>query len=88
MTAVKHITEHQGAITAYIADLNIQYKTPKPTEHSYRHALARLLETLLPHLNPSNEQGRTDCGAPDYVLLRRKDNIPIGYLEAKDIDDT
>jgi hypothetical protein len=87
MSASKLTLEHHEAITAYIAELNLQHSTPKPTEHSYRPALAQLLKSLLPHLNPSNEQGRTDCGAPDFVLLRRKDNIPVAYVEAKDIGD-
>ncbi|MCL1892900.1 MAG: N-6 DNA methylase [Holophagaceae bacterium] len=78
---------HAIEITAYIAELNRQYASPKPTEHSYRPALAQLLKELLPQVNPSNEQGRTECGAPDYVLLRLKDNIPIAYIEAKDIGD-
>ncbi|MCL1907734.1 MAG: hypothetical protein FWG12_00010 [Holophagaceae bacterium] len=88
MPATKHSQAPQEAIATYIAELNRQYSTPKPTEHSYRPALANLLLALLPHLNPSNEQGRTECGAPDFVLLRLKDNIPIAYVEAKDIDDT
>ena len=87
MSVVKHNQAPQEAIVTYIAELNRQYSTPKPTEHSYRLALALLLRELLPHLNPSNEQGRTECGAPDFVLLRHKDNIPIAYVEAKDIGD-
>jgi hypothetical protein len=87
MPATKHSQAPIDAITTYIAELNRQYSTPKPTEHSYRPALANLLLALLPHLNPSNEQGRTECGAPDFVLLRLKDNIPIAYIEAKDIGD-
>ena len=87
MPATKHSQAPIDAITTYIAELNRQYSTPKPTEHSYRLALALLLRELLPHLNPSNEQGRTECGAPDFVLLRLKDNIPIAYVEAKDIGD-
>ncbi|MDR2561559.1 MAG: N-6 DNA methylase [Holophagales bacterium] len=79
---------HQEAIQAYIGELGAQRRTPKPTEHSYRPALARLLKELLPHLNPSNEQGRTECGAPDFVLLRQKDNVPVAYVEAKDMGDS
>ncbi|MDR0499540.1 MAG: N-6 DNA methylase, partial [Holophagales bacterium] len=88
MVVINQPTGHHEAITAYVADLNVQFKSPKPTEHSYRPAFANLLKSLLSHLNPSNEQGRTECGAPDYVLLRLKDNIPIGYIEAKDIGNT
>lgn len=31
-----------------------------------------------------NEPRRQQCGAPDYII--QKKNIPIGYIEAKDID--
>ena len=31
----------------------------------------------------TNEPARIACGAPDYIITKRK--IPIGYIEAKDI---
>ncbi|MCP4407083.1 MAG: N-6 DNA methylase, partial [Gammaproteobacteria bacterium] len=31
----------------------------------------------------TNEPARIDCGAPDYIITRK--NIPVGYIEAKDI---
>jgi hypothetical protein len=38
---------------------------------------------ILPDVLVTNEPARVDCGAPDYVLTRKE--IPIGYIEAKDI---
>ena len=31
----------------------------------------------------TNEPSRVACGAPDYIITRK--NIPVGYIEAKDI---
>ncbi|MDR0498265.1 MAG: hypothetical protein LBH03_00845, partial [Holophagales bacterium] len=87
MAAAKYNQQHSEAISAYIAELNSQYKTPKPTEHSYRPALQQLFGNLLANLTASNEQGRRDFGAPDIALLRKADNIHVAYIEAKDLDD-
>jgi predicted helicase len=38
---------------------------------------------ILPDVLVTNEPARVSCGAPDYVLTRK--DIPIGYIEAKDI---
>ncbi|HEY0670061.1 MAG TPA: type ISP restriction/modification enzyme, partial [Sphingobacteriaceae bacterium] len=38
---------------------------------------------LLPDILVTNEPARVACGAPDYMLTRK--DIPIGYIEAKDI---
>jgi len=38
---------------------------------------------MLPGIAVTNEPSRIECGAPDYILTRK--NIPIGYIEAKDI---
>ncbi|MCK5716443.1 MAG: N-6 DNA methylase, partial [Thiomargarita sp.] len=42
-------------------------------------------ETLAPQVNAVNEPRRIACGAPDYVVLNKKNNVPLGYIEAKDI---
>lgn len=34
----------------------------------------------------TNEPLRIACGAPDYIITKKK--IPIGYIEAKDVGDT
>lgn len=71
-------------LTSYVEALNRRYVTGRAREHSYRPDLQNLLETLTPDYLITNEPARIDCGAPDYVITSR-DNVPVGYIEAKDI---
>ena len=75
-------------ISKYIAELNRQYQTNIAREHAYRPALKQLLETMLPNLIVLNDPKRQDCGAPDFILLRNKDSIPVAFIETKDLNDT
>jgi predicted helicase len=72
-------------ISEYLENINKRYKTDIAREHSYRGDLQTLLESLLNHVMVTNEPKRIDVGAPDYILTRN--NIPVGYIEAKDIGD-
>lgn len=74
-------------IQEYITELDRQYQTGKAREHSYRPALQQLLAAILPDLVVTNEPARSECGAPDFILIRKTDNLPVAFLEAKDIDD-
>lgn len=67
----------------YIAKINILFITGNAREHSYRGDLQNLIMAILPDVLVTNEPARVACGAPDYVLTRK--DIPIGYIEAKDI---
>jgi hypothetical protein len=49
----------------------------------YRGDLQHLLESIVSDVQVTNEPKRVECGAPDYILTRKQ--IPIGYIEAKDI---
>ncbi len=69
----------------YINRLNQRYQLGNATEHSYRGDLQNLLQALLPHVDITNEPKRIDCGAPDYIISRKGKDIPIGYIEAKDV---
>jgi len=80
-------------IAHYISEINRIYKAGNATEHSYRPALKTLLEKittdkgacpLADSLVITNEPKRIACGAPDYIVTRK--DIPVGYVEAKDID--
>ncbi|MGQ4808320.1 hypothetical protein NKDENANG_01702 [Candidatus Entotheonellaceae bacterium PAL068K] len=71
-------------LQAYITELDRHYTTGQATEHTYRPALKTLLESFIPDAMVTNEPKRIDCGAPDFVLTRN--HIPLGYVEAKDID--
>ena len=75
------MTDH---ITAYIKEINLLYQTGLTTEHSFRPALQRLLQECT-KCTVINEQTRIACGAPDLTLLHK--NMPIAYIEAKDLED-
>lgn len=70
-------------INNYLSNLNARFKTGIATEHTYRGDLQTLLEVLAPGTMATNEPARIKCGAPDYIITKK--NIPIGYIEAKDI---
>ncbi len=70
-------------IQQYLTKINTLYKTGNAREHSYRGDLQNLIMAILPDVLVTNEPARVACGAPDYVLTRK--DIPIGYIEAKDI---
>ncbi len=70
-------------IQQYLDKITTLYKTGNAREHSYRGDLQNLIMAILPDVLVTNEPARVDCGAPDYVLTRK--DIPIGYIEAKDI---
>lgn len=72
------------AFDTYIAELQNTYAAGKATEHSYRPFLQAFLGSLLSNnFTITNEPKRIKCGAPDYII--EKKNIPVGYIEAKDI---
>ena len=71
----------------YIDELNKQYKTGIAREHSYRPALKDLLQGLLPKMVVTNEPAHFECGAPDYIIQREKDHLPVFFVEAKDVND-
>lgn len=68
----------------YINSVIQKYKTGKTTEHSFRGDLQEYIERAMHGVQAINEPRRQQCGAPDYII--QKKNIPIGYIEAKDID--
>ncbi|MDR1345791.1 MAG: hypothetical protein LBK03_03715, partial [Bacteroidales bacterium] len=69
-------------IKEYITELNSKYKGGITTEHSFRGVLEVLLKNMT-GFAVINEAQHIDCGAPDLTLLQK--NIPVGYVEAKDI---
>lgn len=70
-------------IQQYIDNLNKRYKAGISREHSYRGDLQSLISALATGILVTNEPARIACGAPDYIITRK--NIPVGYIEAKDI---
>ena len=75
-------------LNQYVEELNRQYHTGLAREHSYRPALKELLQGLLPNMVVTNEPARFECGAPDFIISREKDNLPVFFVEAKDVGDT
>ena len=72
-------------INNYLEKINRHYKSGQATEHTYRGDLAHLIKALAPDILVTNEPKRQSCGAPDYILTKK--DIPIGFIEAKDIGD-
>ncbi|WP_417878473.1 type ISP restriction/modification enzyme [Vibrio sp.] len=72
-------------INEYLNNINQRYQLGNATEHTFRGDLQQLLETLVPEIRATNEPKRQSCGAPDYILTKK--NIPVGFIEAKDIGD-
>ncbi len=71
-------------VEKYLGAVIQKYKTGKTTEHSFRGDLQEFVERTVHGVQAINEPRRQKCGAPDYIIQKR--NIPIGYIEAKDID--
>ncbi|MCQ2167185.1 MAG: DNA methyltransferase [Bacteroidales bacterium] len=72
----------------YIKQINEQFKTGNAREHSYRPMLQQLLNDLLPGFVVTNEPARISCGAPDYIISSKREQMPVFYVEAKDINDS
>ena len=69
----------------YLRKLERALKRGDATEHTHRPALKELIETLDQNVIATNEPKRSLCGAPDYVISRKRDHLTLGYIEAKDI---
>ncbi len=72
-------------LSQYIDNINKRYLLGNATEHTFRGDLQQLLESLVPDIRATNEPKRQSCGAPDYILTKKE--IPVGFIEAKDIGD-
>lgn len=70
-------------IKQYLNEIIKKYKTGQAQEHSYRKTLEDLLIKLTPEIQVINEPKKQKCGKPDYIILKK--NIPVGYIEAKDV---
>ncbi|HNW50903.1 MAG TPA: hypothetical protein PKH79_07470, partial [Prolixibacteraceae bacterium] len=70
----------------YLSSINQRYKLGNATEHTFRGDLQQLIESIVPTIQATNEPKRQKCGAPDFILTMKE--IPVGFIEAKDIGDT
>lgn len=74
-------------ITNYLNSVDRLFQTGNAREHSYRGDLQHLLNEIIndKDIVVTNEPARIrEVGAPDYSITKK--DIPIGYIEAKDID--
>ncbi|MCX6148130.1 MAG: N-6 DNA methylase, partial [Candidatus Kapabacteria bacterium] len=73
-------------IEQYIENVNNRYKLGNATEHTFRGDLQQLIESIVHGITATNEPKRQKCGAPDYIITKK--DIPVGFIEAKDIGDS
>ena len=74
---------HRMSIQEYVIAVGNRFKTGIATEHSYRADLQALLSHYAPGCEVTNEPRRQACGAPDFIVAKKK--VPVGFVEAKDI---
>jgi predicted helicase len=70
----------------YLKKIEQALLTGRATEHTYRSILESLVESLSGNVTVINEPKRIKCGAPDLIVMRRE--IPLGYIEAKDLGES
>ncbi|RQW76869.1 MAG: DNA methyltransferase, partial [Methanothrix sp.] len=70
-------------VKSYLKEISKEYKTGIAKEHAYRPHLKDLIESFDSRLIAVNDPKRVDCGAVDFSV--RSDELPIGYIETKDI---
>ncbi|MCX7553639.1 N-6 DNA methylase [Marinicella sp. S1101] len=69
----------------YLESVTKRFNSGISGEHTYRSDLERLIRSIVPSVELTNEPSKvTDCGNPDFVITKR--DIPIGFIEAKDIN--
>ena len=67
----------------YLKEIEKAHQSQLATEHTYRPFLQTFVESFGKDITAINEPKRRTFGAPDYVIRKRE--IPLGYIEAKDV---
>lgn len=67
----------------YLKSIQSDLQRGNATEHTYRSAIEALIESAGKGINASNDPKHIECGAPDFIVERRK--VPLGYIETKDV---
>lgn len=67
----------------YLKSIQSDLRRGNATEYTYRSALESLIESAGKGINASNDPKHIECGAPDFIVERRK--VPLGYIETKDV---
>ncbi len=68
---------------AYFKEIGKAFQSNLATEHTYRPFLKTFVESFAKDIEAINEPRRRTFGAPDCVIRKRE--IPLGYVEAKDV---
>jgi hypothetical protein len=71
------------SISAYLTDIKKNLAHGDATEHTHRPALKKLIEAICDGVTATNEPKRVKCGAPDFIITRKK--TPLGHVETKDV---
>jgi hypothetical protein len=71
-------------IGGYLDEVRAKFLSGQATEHSYRPALESLFRTIDPALTVINEPKKSEAGMPDFLFQRG--DVPVGWVEAKDLD--
>jgi predicted helicase len=74
---------YMNNLQTYIQEVTQIYQQQNATEHTYRPALKKLIDSLDSQIQAINEPKRIACGAPDFVV--KNGILEIGHIEAKDI---
>lgn len=78
---MKHVTT-ESPFRVYLTSIERELQQGIASEHTHRPALKAFIEAVTGTL-ATNEPKRIKCGAPDFIVT--KEQIPLGYVEAKDI---
>lgn len=72
------------SVATYVNKIAQRVKAGHTSEHTFRKDLEDLINALVPAVNVTNEPSQiTDCGNPDFLISKK--DIPIGFIEAKDV---
>ncbi|MFH0830476.1 MAG: N-6 DNA methylase, partial [Parcubacteria group bacterium] len=75
---------NDGFISQYVREVAHKQESSESREHAYRPLLENLLRALLPDkYSIINDPAKVGHNAPDFLI--KLDEIPCGYIEAKDI---
>ena len=76
-------SNHQH-VSDYVNKVASRIKLGHSSEHTFRIHLEFLINALVPDVIVTNEPSQvTDCGNPDFLISKK--DIPIGFIEAKDV---
>ncbi|MES1964957.1 N-6 DNA methylase [Psychrobacter sp. AH5] len=76
-------SNHQH-VSDYVNKVASRVKLGHSSEHTFRKDLEDLINHLAPDVMVTNEPSQvTDCGNPDFLISKKE--IPIGFIEAKDV---